>query len=113
MKEQSLAEYLNEHKFKSVFVVSTPEHDTKRAQVIEIINDVLGVRAVPGKMEIVPTRSKIFNPHYKITNMEGKSDRKLLFTSELTIGISDGYPVVLRVDLKHGGSTVGNKFMEL
>lgn len=110
MKEQSLTEYLNKHKFKSVFVVSTPEHDTKRAQVIDIIKDTLGVVAIPGIMEGVPTRSKLFEPHYKITNMDGKSDRKLLFTSELTIGISDGCPVVLRVDLKHGGSTVGNRF---
>lgn len=111
MKEQTLVEYLNEHKFESVFVVSTPEYDANRARVIDLVQDTLGVKAVPGIMEFDATRSSIGRPHYKITDINGETNRKLLFTSNLTLSISDGYPQVIRVDLKYG-DTVGKKFTE-
>lgn len=112
MKEQTLVEYLKEHKFESVFVASVPKHDSKRDTVIDIVKDTLGVVATPGIMTLDESRSKLLNPYYKITNMAGKSDRNLLFTTDLTIGITDdGYPSVLRVGLKFGNE-VGIKFME-
>ncbi|QBZ70791.1 hypothetical protein pETSU_210 [Edwardsiella phage pEt-SU] len=111
MKEQTLVEYLKQHKFESVFVVSTPEHDSKRARVIDLIQDTLGVKAVPGIMEFDAARSSIGRPNYKVTDINGKADRKLLFTSNLTLSITDGYPQVIRVDLKYGDS-VGKRFTE-
>lgn len=112
MKEQTLVEYLNEHKFESVFVVSTPEHESKRAGVIEIVKETLGITPVPGKMEFDSSRSSLGRPHYKITDIDGKTDRKLLFTSNLTLSISDGTVQVIRVDLKYG-DTVGKRFKDI
>ena len=111
MKEQTLVEYLKEHKFETVFVASTPEYAHKRAAVIDVVRETLGVDPVPGIMEFDSERSSIGRPHYKVTDINGVACRTLLFTSNLTLSITDGAVQVIRVDSKYG-QFVNKRFME-
>lgn len=108
MKEQTLVEYLKEHQFKTVFVVAVAEQFSKRAAVMDIVKNTLGIDALAGEIEFDKTRSLLGQPHYKLLG----DVKNIMFTSDLTIGITDdGYPSVIRVGHAFN-QPVGRKFME-
>lgn len=110
MKEQTLVDYLNEHKFESVMVAATEQRIDLRDKVIALVKETLGVDPVPANMELSKEEAGPFTPTYKVTHLDGSGARTAIFTTDLTIGIIDDHATVYRVGNKYP-TVIGNRLV--